>query len=292
MGFRSVCIESRCRCSYSGGYLVVTGETATTKIHLSEITSLTFCTTKVYVSGYLMSELAKNKIPVVFSDEKCFPVAESLPLYGAHNCTSRVEAQLEWTLPSKKRLWQRIVRDKICAQAEVLSFMGADGKAKSLRSYADDVRSGDPTNREAAAASLYFSTLFGASFSRDQDSDINASLNYGYSVALSKVSREIVSRGYLTQYGVSHHGDFNQWNMSCDFVEPFRPFVDFTVLRSGINCFSTEMRRLLIDIMNHEVEYDGGMYKMGSVVSRYVQDCLDALERKIPVDEIKMYSMR
>lgn len=292
MGFRNVCVESRCRCSYSGGYLVVTGEAVTTKIHLSEIASLTFCTTKVYVSGYLMSELAKNKIPVVFSDEKCFPVAESLPLHGSHNCTARIESQLCWSAPAKKRLWQKIVRDKITAQSEVLLLNDAVKEAETLRSYACDVRSGDPTNREAAAAALYFSALFGQAFSRDQESDLNASLNYGYSVLLSKVSREIVSRGYLTQYGINHRGDFNQWNMSCDFMEPFRPFVDLVIIRSGVPSFGTAMRRLLIDIMNREVKYDDGVYKMGSVVSRYIQGCFDALERKIVPDDIRMYRMQ
>ena len=292
MGFRNVCVESRCRCSYSGGYLVVTGEAVTTKIHLSEIASLTFCTTKVYVSGYLMSELAKNKIPVVFSDEKCFPVAESLPLHGSHNCTARIESQLCWSVPTKKRLWQKIVRDKITAQSEVLLLNDAMKEAEALRSYADDVRSGDPTNREAAAAALYFSALFGQAFSRDQESDLNASLNYGYSILLSKVSREVVSRGYLTQYGINHRGDFNQWNMSCDFMEPFRPFVDLVIIRSGIAFFGTEMRRLLIDIMNHEVRYDDGVYKMGSVVGRYIRGCFDALERKIAPDDIRMYRMQ
>ena len=291
MGFRSVCIESRCRCSYSGGYLVVTGEDVTTKIHLSEIASLTFCTTKVYVSGYLMSELAKSKIPVVFSDEKCFPVAESLPLHGSHISVARLESQLEWSVPSKKRLWQKVVRDKIRAQAEVLMLSEHQAAAKSLLSYAEDVRSGDPTNREAAAAGLYFATLFGPAFNRDQESDLNASLNYGYSILLSKVSREIVSRGYITQMGINHRSDFNQWNLSCDLMEPFRPFVDLTVITSGLGCFDTEMRRLLLDVMNRSVAFGDGAYKMGSVVSLYIQSCFDALEKKIVPDDIQMYTM-
>lgn len=291
MGFRAVCIESRCRCSYSGGYLVVTGETKTTKIHLSEISSLTFCTSSVYVSGYLMSELAKSKIPVVFCDEKCYPVAESLPLYGAHNCSARLVDQLDWTAPAKKRVWQRVVRDKIKAQAEVLHIVGAIADEKVLKSYVEDVRSGDPTNREAAAAGLYFTSLFGPAFNRDQDSELNAALNYGYSILLSKVSREVVSRGYLTQAGINHRGELNQWNLSCDLMEPFRPFVDLVVIQSGLTHFGVDMRRLLIDMMNRTVSFDGGSYKMGSVVSRYVQSCFDALERKIAIDEIEMYSM-
>ena len=291
MGFRAVCIENRSKCSYKGGYLVVTQGEKTTKIHLSEIASLTFCTTQVYVSGYLMSELAKNKIPVVFSDEKCYPVAESLPLHGAHNCAKRAAAQLEWTLPSKKRVWKKIVEDKIGAQADFLAYDGHSHEEEILRSYASDVKSGDTTNREAAAAALYFSTLFGPDFNRDQDTALNASLNYGYSVLLSKVCREIASRGYLTQVGICHRGDLNQWNLGCDFMEPFRPYVDYLVLYAGIKDFNDEMRRLLIDMMNRDVSYQDGTYKLGSVVSLYVKACLNALNKEALPEDIEMYSL-
>lgn len=291
MGFRAVCIESRCKCSYKSGYLVVTSADTTTKIHLSEIASLTFCTTQVYVSGYLMSELAKNKIPVTFSDEKCYPVAESLPLYGAHNCSGRAASQLEWSTPSKKRVWQKVVQDKIGAQAELLAFDKHDREATILKGYQADVKSGDTTNREAAAAALYFSTLFGDDFNRDQDNVINASLNYGYSVLLSKVAREITARGYLTQIGINHRGEFNQWNLACDLMEPFRPYVDYLVLYSGIEEFDKEMRRLLINMMSREVTYKDGTYKLGSVVSLYIKDCLDALEKRTYPDDIEMYNI-
>lgn len=291
MGFRAVCIEGRSKCSYQGGYLVVTQGDKTTKIHLSELASLTLCTTQVYVSAYLMSELAKSKIPVLFSDEKCFPVAQSLPLYGAHNCSARTTAQLEWTLPSRKRVWKKVVQDKISAQADVLEYDGSSREAKILRTYRDDVKSGDTTNREAAAAALYFSTLFGSGFNRDQDTALNASLNYGYSVLLSRVSREVVARGYLTQRGIGHRGGLNQWNLACDFMEPFRPYVDFLVVYAGIEDFNEQMRRLLIDMMNREVSYQGGSYKMGSVVSRYVKDCLNALNKDMLAEDIEMYSL-
>lgn len=291
MGFRAVCIESRCRCSYMGGYLVVAQDEETTKVHLSEISSLTFCTTQVYVSAYLLSELAKSKIPVVFCDEKCFPVAESLPLHGAHNCSAHVAEQLEWSLPAKKRLWQRVVRDKIRMQSAVLRDLGQRAEADALVVYAEDVRSGDPTNREAAAAGLYFPALFGEGFTRDSDTFINAALNYGYSILLSKVNREIVSRGYVTQVGVFHRGGLNQWNLACDLMEPFRPFVDHAVITSGLDSFDKPMRRLLIDMMNRTVSCKDGQYKMNSVVSLYVKECLDSLGKKIAVEDIAIYAL-
>lgn len=270
---------------------MVTSGDVTTKIHLSEISSITFCTTQVYVSGYLLSELAKSKIPVSFCDEKSFPVASSLPLYGAYNCTESIEKQLEWTVPSKKRVWQKIIRHKIEKQAEVLKLFDFVEESKRLTEVAQSVRSGDPTNREAAAAALYFSTLFGPGFSREIDSWINASLNYGYSILLSKLSREIVSRGYLTQIGVCHRGRLNQWNFGCDLMEPFRPYIDRLVLTSGLDDFDRSMRRLLIGSLGESVPYKDGIYKMSSVIGLYVKDCLDCLERKMSVDDLQIYAV-
>lgn len=291
MGFRAVCIESRCKCSYSGGYLVVTTNEVTTRIHLSEIASITFCTTQAFVSAYLLSELAKAKIPVVFSDEKYLPVAECLPMHGAHNNSARIADQLAWTLPAKKRLWQRIVQDKITLQARVLDLYGDAATAPVLRSYAASVRSGDPDNREAVAAAAYFTALFGAPFNRDMDCPLNYSLDYGYSIILSKVAREIASRGYLTQIGIHHRGSLNPWNLACDFMEPFRPYIDVVIVRTNQDKFDTETRRQLIGIMSDSIDYDGGRYKLGSVIKYYVRDCFDALEKKIDFADIKCYEL-
>ena len=291
MGFRAICIESRCKCSYAGGYLVVTKPDATTRIHLSEIASVTFCTTQAYVSAFLLSEPAKSKIPVVFSDEKYLPVAECLPMHGAHNNSARIADQMEWTLPNKKRLWQRVVKDKIGLQAKVLEINGKAEAAGMLRNYAATVRSGDPDNREAVAAALYFSSLFGAPFNRDFECPLNASLDYGYAIVLSRVAREISSRGYLTQIGIHHRGDLNPWNLACDFMEPFRPYIDVVIVRTNPDKFDTETRRQLIGIMSDTVSYDGGSYKLSSAISHYVRDCLDVLEKKKEPSEVKCYEI-
>lgn len=100
--------------------MVVRREDDTTKVHLSEISSVVLQTNQVFVSAYLLSELAKAKVTFVVSDEKCGPVGQYLPLYGAHNTSKRIAEQMEWSEPIKKRVWQRIVRDKIKHQSDVL----------------------------------------------------------------------------------------------------------------------------------------------------------------------------
>ena len=238
-----------------------------------------------------MSELAKAKIPVVFSDDKHMPVAECLPMYGAYNCSAHISEQIGWTLPSKKRLWQKIVRDKITLQASVLAINGKEREASILRSYLPDVQSGDPSNREAAAAACYFTSLFGAPFTRDLDCPLNASLDYGYAIVLSRVAREIAARGYLSQIGIHHRGELNPWNLACDFMEPFRPYIDIVIVRTNKDVFDAETRHQLIDVMNDTVLYSDGQYKLGSVIKQYVKDCLDVLNRVKNSSEVECYKL-
>lgn len=291
MAFRTVYIESPCKMSYKSGYLVVRKEADTAKIHLSEISYIVLQTMQVFISAYLMTELAKNKISLVISDEKCNPIGQYLPLYGAHNTSKRIMEQNAWGEPIKKRVWQHIVKDKIRNQARFLEKRDYDQKASQLYGFASEVRSGDTTNREAVAARVYFETLFGGEYSRESDTPINAALNYGYAILLSMVNREIVSRGFLTQVGICHRNEYNQFNLACDFMEPFRPAVDRLVVDCLNLDFDSEIRCILSDLANLNVWYRDGTYRLSSVVSQYVQQCLNALNKKVAVEDIEEFRL-
>ncbi len=290
-GFRNIVIESACKLQYKGGYMVVRKEDDTVKVHLSEISSVVLQSSQVFVSAYLLSELAKAKIAFVVADEKHNPVGEYLPLYGAHNTSKRIAEQLEWGEPVKKRVWQRVVRDKIAHQADVLAARAREDEGALLKKTVQEVRSGDPTNREGHAARVYFQALFGPSFSREDDVPLNAALNYGYAVLLSAVNREIVARGYLTQVGICHRNEYNQFNLGCDFMEPFRPIVDRIVFDNFEGDFTRETKLLLVDMLNQSIPYRGGSYRVGSVISLYVADCLKALDKRLSIDEIEMFGV-
>ena len=105
---------------------------------------------------HLLAELAKCKISLVVADEKCNPIGQYLPLYGAHNASKRVAEQLSWGEPIKKRVWQQVVKEKIRQQARVLEEKGLVEAARRLYASRDEVKSGDTTNREAHAARAYF----------------------------------------------------------------------------------------------------------------------------------------
>lgn len=285
MSFRTVMIERPCKLSYSGGFMQVRFEDGVKKILLAEINSVLLATTQIYVSARLASELAKAKISLVVCDEKFLPIGQYLPLYGAHNCAKRIQEQLAWGDVPKKQVWQTIVKHKIIQQARLLHDRGKTSE-KMLFAFSKDVKSGDSTNREAAAARIYFASLFGENFSRDIENSINASLNYGYSILMSMVAREISLKGYLTQVGIFHRNEYNQFNLACDLMEPFRPFVDRVVFDNDSGNFSRDMRKLLTSIPTMTVQYKDGEYKFSSVVAFYVQDCFNALNKKITAEDI------
>ena len=290
-GYRNVVISSPCKLQYRGGYLEVRKEGDTVRIHLGEISSVVLQTNQVFVSAYLLSELAKSKVSFVVSDEKCNPIGQYLPLYGAHNTSKKIAEQIEWTEPAKKRVWQRVVRDKIAHQSALLTARARERQGEQLCDIVPEVRSGDSTNREGHAARLYFGALFGQDFSRDKEIPLNAALNYGYAIILSAVSREIVARGYLTQVGICHRNEYNQFNLSCDLMEPFRPIVDRVVFDNFEGDFDRNFKLLLVDVLNRGIPYKGGSYRVGSVISLYVSDCLKALNRRLSVDEIEPFGI-
>ena len=90
---------------------------------------------------------------------------------------------------------------------------------------------------------------------RNAETPLNAALNYGYAILLSMVNREIVSRGYLIQCGICHRNEYNQFNLACDFMEPFRPSVDRLVVDSFAGNFDLDVKRVLADLANKSMIY-------------------------------------
>lgn len=289
LAFRTVVLDTPCRCTYQGGYLVVRQEDKQTRVHLGEISSIMLGTEQIFLSAYLLAELAKLKIPVIVTDEKHNPVGEYLPLYGAHNCSKCMLEQLAWGEVIKKQVWRSIVQHKILQQSSMLAYLGYTDAAKTLKEYVSKTKSGDATNREALAARLYFVTLFGPDFTREQNTPLNACLNYGYAILLATVNREIVSHGYLTQIGIFHRSEFNHFNLACDLMEPFRPLIDKIVYENFAQHFDNDIRHTLCGFVDYQLLYMNGRYKAASVVKSYISDCLAALNKEKLPAEIKPF---
>jgi CRISPR-associated protein Cas1 len=56
-------------------------------------------------------------------------------------------------------------------------------------------------------------------------------LNYGYTVLRAATARAVVAAGLHPSIGLHHSHDNNAMRLVDDLMEPFRPFVDYTVWR-------------------------------------------------------------
>ena len=288
MSWRTIVVSNTSKLDYQLGFMVVRGE-ETVKIHINEIEMLIIESTAVSLTAYLLNELVKNKVKVIFCDEKRNPSSELLPYYGSHDTSAKIRHQMDWTRDNKAAVWTEIVTDKIRKQAEHLADLNKP-EAKLLNHYIEEMAFGDETNREGHAAKVYFNALFGRDFTRTEDNPINAALNYGYSLILSQFSREVVSNGYITQIGLFHDNMFNQFNLACDLMEPYRPIIDRFVVEMQPMQFEKEEKHQMITVLNREVCIDGRKELLGKAVKIYTRSVFDALNDQ-DISLIKFYTL-
>ena len=278
MSWRTVVISQNAKLDYQIGYLVVRGQD-THKIHLNEIRTLIVESTAVSMTSYLLCELMKHKVKVIFCDEKRNPSSELLPYYGCHDTSQKIRHQMEWSRDDKANIWTEIVSEKINKQSQLLEKL-CRKEAFLLKDYLLEIEFGDATNREGHAAKVYFNALFGKSFTRNEDCPLNAALNYGYSLLLSTFNREIVANGYITQIGLFHDNQFNQFNLASDLMEPFRPIIDEYVYRLKPEKFEKEEKHNLLKIFEKEVYMDYKKEILVNAIKIYTKSVFDALNEE------------
>ena len=282
MGFRTVVVNSRSKLECRLNFLIVRGETEK-RIYINEINTLIVQSTAVSLTAALLSELVRNNVKVVFCDEKCNPSSELLPYYGSHNTSKRIKIQTGWTQDIKDEVWKVLIEKKITSQSELLKKRGFETESIMLEEYAADVTPGDKTNREGHAAKVYFNCILPEGVTRRGGGFINGCLNYGYAVLLSAINREIVASGYMTQIGVWHDNEFNEFNLGSDMIEPLRTIIDETALT--IEPGDATFKHTMAGALNYEVTFADKKTTLDVAVRQYVKSVLYALEVNAP-DEV------
>ena len=235
-------------------------------------------------SNDLMTELARRGVAVVLCGANYLPTAWLWPLEGHHIQAMRMRCQLEASLPLRKRLWQRIVREKIAQQSNVLDLLQLN--SGSVKSMARRVRSGDPDNVEAQAARRYWPLLFGDDFRRDRyGGGPNPFLNYGYTVLRAAVARAVVAAGLHPSLGIHHHNRLNPMCMVDDLMEPFRPFVDYTSVRLVAESkkeLTPESKQALAEVLTLDMHTERGTTPLQTCIERAAQSLAQSFEAGKP----------
>ena len=287
MTWRTVVIRERAKLDYSLNFMTVRQETGIRKISLGEIYMVIVENTAVSLTAVLLNELIKNKIKVVFCDEKRNPSSELMQYYGSHDTSLKYKNQLEWSKENKEKIWTRIVYEKIFNQMQFLKKLNKE-EYRLLEQYLSELEWNDSSNREGFAAKVYFNALYGMDFSRNKECFINAALDYGYSIILSAFNREIVATGYFTQLGLCHRNPFNKFNLSSDFMEPFRILVDEEVYNLEGTEFTKDHKNKLINILNKTIMIDDKNQTVANAIKIYCRSLFSALAEN-DLEYVKMY---
>ncbi|MBF0787364.1 MULTISPECIES: type II CRISPR-associated endonuclease Cas1 [unclassified Streptococcus] len=279
MGWRTVVVNTHSKLSYKNNHLIFKDAYKTEAIYLSEIDILLLETTDIVLTTMLVKRLVDENILVIFCDDKRLPTAMLLPYYARHDSSLQLSNQILWEDDIKCEVWTTIIAQKILNQSLYLGECSFFEKSQSIMDLYHTLEPFDPSNREGHAARIYFNTLFGNDFSREQENDINAGLDYGYTLLLSMFAREVVICGCMTQFGLKHANQFNQFNLASDIMEPFRPIVD-RIIYENRECSFVKMKRELFTLFSETYPYNNKEMYLSNIVSDYTKKVIKALNNQ------------
>ena len=272
---RRIILESRCSLSVNDGMLQIERNEDTSQLSFDTIESLCFAA-RLHSSldVQVIQECLKRGIQLMFEDEKHQVNSQIHSLYGTNDTSGKIKKQTSWEQDRKKQLTIYILKNKIVNQESVLTHFNLDTE-EVLSSYPLSLEEDPDGNKEGIAARIYFSRLFGHHFDRRMEGNLNAMLNYGYALLASRITQSIVGYGYLTQIGIHHCSNTNPFNLTYDFIEPFRPLVDrYVYLRREKEEFTYADKKNMLSIMDEIIHYGKQKWEVGTAIDVYVLDCL------------------
>jgi CRISPR-associated protein Cas1 len=292
---RTIYFESAAHLSFKNGQLVCApqeGEPRT--VPVEDIGFIVLDNHSITLSLRLIEELTSNNAAVVFCDQKHLPAGMTFSFSGNTTHAETLNAQMAMSVPLKKNLWKQTVEFKIKNQATFLEKAGVESEA--LRKLASAVKSGDATNREGAAARIYWQKLFGEEFRRDRFGDApNNLLNYAYTILRAAVARSLVGSGLYPAIGIHHQNKYNAFALADDIIEPYRPYADEIVFEmwksaEGSLELSKEQKQQILKLLAVDVHMTNTLRPLMvglSYTTASLVRCITGEQREIDYPEMK-----
>ncbi len=275
MGYRQVIIKKSEKIHFEDNQLVIKKEEATTKVPLEDINFVLIEDSTTIITTRLLAKFGKNAISLIICDEKFEPTSIMYPYNYHFKQLDVFNNQLKIDNDIKNELWNQIVKKKIENSIRVLEMTSKEEiPISKLTSYLDEIIEGDIKNREGISAKMYFRSLFGNEFIRFYDDAINSALNYGYTIIVSAIIRNLAVFGLNTYLGIHHNSKINNFNLAYDLLEPYRSIVDKFVYdyKDDICCPLTfEFRKKIINLLNKEILHNNKKYTIEYSISLLIK---------------------
>lgn len=270
--------------SLKRGFIVIQqGNEELGSVPLDDIAVLLLSAQGVTLTKNVINALSEKGCITVFCGKNYTPVSMVLPIASHTYFTKIIKTQINASELLRKRVWQKIVIQKIKNQALSLQFCGKDTNVVLLENISKTVKSGDPDNREAYAARMYWKVLFGDTFTRDKDGgdDINTLLNYGYAIMRACMARAICSHGLIPSLGIHHDNNLNQFCLADDLFEIYRPIVDtfvYKLIEKGETELKPETKKILASLLKVKVHTSEGESQVVQSMQYMASSFANALE--------------
>lgn len=279
MGYRQVIIKKSEKLHFKDNQLIIDKDESSIKVPLEDISYILIEDSSTVLTTRLLAELGKNAISLIVCDEKFEPTSIMYPYNYHFKQLDVFSHQLEIDDSIKNEFWNQIVKRKIENSIRVLEMTSKEEfPISKLTEYINEITDGDSKNREGLAAKMYFRSLFGSDFIRFYDDNVNAALNYGYTIIASAIIRNLAVYELNTYLGIHHSSKINNFNLAYDFLEPYRSVVDKFVYDNKDDIvlpLSFEFRKKLINLLNKEVLHQNKKYtieySIGLLIKSYIK---------------------
>ncbi|WP_125761677.1 type II CRISPR-associated endonuclease Cas1 [Companilactobacillus hulinensis] len=264
------------------------------KLHipLSDISMIVLEGNRTTVTTKLLSSLSQHNIGLVICDDKYLPVGMYLPYGQYHHNAKRVINQGNWTDNQKAEIWKRVIRQKMDNQISFARYAGVEQERLELmEDLVSNLTVGDKTNREGHVAKVYFDSLYGKSFTRDEDCLTNAAMNFGYAIIRSCMARVVVGSGLITMLGIFHRNEFNSYNLADDLMEPYRPLMDFWINKYVLgdkDYLSYESRQSILSFMHEKITIDDKKMTIDNSMQEFVSSFISSMDNDDPDSILKI----
>lgn len=254
------------------------------KVPLDDIATIILEGYGTSLTTRLLAGLSRYNIVLIVCDNRYLPCGIYTSYGSYHRTAKRTQKQVLWSQNLKNEMWKKIVQQKITNQIAVAALRGvSEDRIKMMIDFNESVLIGDVTNREGQVAKVYFNSLYGLDFRRDDDCIENSAMNFGYTIIRSAIARIVIGQGLMPMLGVFHCNEFNSFNLVDDLMEPFRPLMDswiLTCVLNGDDYLSYEYRLKIIDFINQPIKHNHTKTTVNQVMTKYVISFVKAMENE------------
>lgn len=257
ISWKTIIIKQSDKISLKQNQLCVTTEEKEALFSLDDINCVILENNYTFITTQILAKLVTNDVFIVVCDDKYDPVGLTLSLNQHWKPLTVFEKQINLKNKDKLIMKTSIIEYKLKNTLLVMATLNCSEKSiEMMKKFINTLAFGDLSNREGLAAKVFFRELYGSNFIRFSDDGINNALNYGYKILTSAISRTISKYGLINYLGIFHIGKSNPFNLACDFIEPFRPLVDYWVsqnIETIVDHISYNHRLQLINLLNFKV---------------------------------------